>query len=320
MDRTFAVLPTGDDRSGPARVVWSIVGLCKLVVLGAFVTAQGACALFTNLDDLTGGDAGQGDAEVDAANDSAPDVAVDAPPTTITVLQHHVCPHTKPADKFACGFLSENTAGSAFLIHFYYNYGDTDLVTMGVTDNDSNTYTPLDINATSCPAGMLPNDVCCTTTAYLGTCQGWAYATNVNIAPNNPATITFTISSPNTPSDVMGADIFEITGLADSPVDEADAGAMEGNDGAPTAVVTPTITTSAAGDLIVASVAFDRNGGGATMTAPSGWDLDQDGFAFAGAEFEIGGAAGSSYGGSSMGTIAGMVNRGTSAIFALKHH
>jgi hypothetical protein len=233
---------------------------------------------------------------------------IDAGP--ITVLQHHICGYQTVADSFSCAFPLASIAGNALLVHFYYNYGESQLVTSSLTDDSSNTYTFLNINDVNCPAGELPNQVCCTTTANNGTCQGWAIATGAKLK-TTPPTVTFKISSPATASDVMGAEVFEISGLVDSPLDKASAMAMP----IATSVTTSTLTTSASGELVIVSIAFYT--GGSTMTPPAGWLIDQDQGYFSAAVFQIGGAAGSTYGGA-MGTITGMTKPGTNVIFALK--
>jgi hypothetical protein len=81
-------------------------------------------------------------------------------------------------------------------------------------------------------------------------------------------------------------------------------------------VAPPSITTSAPGELVVAGIAFYT--GSSTLTAASGWSVDQDPGYFAAAAFRLGGPAGSKYGGGAIGTITGMTKPGTITIFALK--
>jgi hypothetical protein len=293
-----------------------------------------ACApSFAGLDDAPSPDSGAApdagdaahagdsrDARDEAHDGAAPppaDAASDAdvgPPVPdsggpIEVLQHPVCPYGTKPDMFACTFPVANVAGNAFLVHFYYNYGDPTLGVTALTDDDSNTYSFLDVGDVDCPAAELPDAVCCTTLSNMGSCQGWALATNVKVAAHNPATITLTITG-STGSDIMGAEILEIRGLASIPLDKSAAtGTSPG-----TSVATPTITTSAPGDLIVAG--FAAYSSGSVLTAPLGWSLQQDYGYFAAAEYEIGGPAGSHYKGT--GTITAMNYEGTSTIIALK--
>ncbi len=292
---------------------------CKVPFLLLNATL-GGCSLFTSLDGLSSGPTAAIDAAVDDASaqtsdaasttDAMPESGTDAGP--ITILQHHICPYQpSEPDSFSCAFPVASTAGNALLVHFYYNYGDSQLVTSSVTDDSSNTYTFLNINDVNCPSGELPNQVCCTTTANNGTCQGWAIATNAKLADAGPPTVTFKISSSTTATDTMGAEVFEVSGLADSPLDKAAAMPMP----VAASVTTSTLTTSASGELVIVSIAFYT--GGSTMTPPAGWLIDQDQGYFSAAAFQIGGAAGSTYGGA-MGAITGMTKPGTNVIFALK--
>jgi hypothetical protein len=303
-----------------ARAIVQTVSLGCKIPFHIFLTAMlGGCSLFTSLDGLSSGSAAAGDAATDAeatptfdaatVTDAMPESGTDTGP--ITILQHHICPYQTVPDSFSCAFPVAHIAGNALLVHFYYNYGESLLVTSALTDDSSNAYTFLNIGDVNCPAGELPNQVCCTTTANNGTCQGWAIATGAKLTTPKPATVTFTISSSATLTDVMGAEVFEISGLADSALDKAAAMGMP----IATSVTTPTVITSAPGELVIASIAFYT--GGSTMTPPTGWLIDQDQGYFSAAVFRIGGAAGSTYGGA-MGTITGMTKPGTSVILALK--
>jgi hypothetical protein len=308
------------------RAVASIALACTLGL------AVMACELVAGIENiqLTGGVDGStdarhsdaepprdaGDAGHDAADGAHPqpdarmDVEVSAPDAApIQVLQRPVCPYMTVANTFSCAFQLSNSAGNAFLVHFYFNYGAIDTNADKLTDNNSNDYSFLNIDDVVCPAGPVPGQACCTAVAGTGTCQGWAVATNVSVKPNNPATITFTLSSSGS-MDVMGMELLEVSGLADVPLDQ---GKSEGTSPG-TTVATPTIVTSAAGDLIMAS--FAAYSAGSMLTQAAGWTLSQDDGYFAGAEFRIGGAAGSSY--SVTGAITAMAQPGTSTIFALK--
>jgi hypothetical protein len=132
------------------------------------------------------------------------------------------------------------------------------------------------------------------------------------VSTKNPATVTFTISSLSTATDVMGAELFEISGLSDTPMDQAASAAMSVG----STVTTPSITTSAPGELVITGIAFYTSS--STMTPASGWSVDQENGFFAAAAFRIGGPAGSTYGGSTMGTITAMTKPGTSTILSLK--
>jgi len=234
-------------------------------------------------------------------------VSPDVPAEHIEIVQYRRCNYVSEPGSFPCALSLPSTSGNAVLVHLYYNYPGLQVLD-SVTDSGANTYAYLDIGAASCPGGSLPNGVCCTVSGGSGTCQGWAVATRI-AAAGSPITVTVTLSQ-LTGNDTMGAEVFEVSGLADLPLDQ---GASQGLP-AGTTIATPTITTSNDAELIIASVVFLTSS--STMTAAPGWMLDQDPGFFAAAEFQYGGAG--SYGGSSMGTITAMIHPGTTAIFALR--
>jgi hypothetical protein len=283
--------------------------------LAAGLACLGACT-FSGLQGLTGGPTGgdqtDGGAGADASGDAGPDVGTDAEPAgpPIVVRQRHICPYMTKANAFSCAFPGPNAAGNAFLVHFYYNYKDPQLVTTTLTDDDANTYAFLDVGGVGCPAASQPGHVCCTTTIGNGTCQGWALATRVAVATKNPATVTFAISSLTTTSDVMGAEVLEIDGLADAPLDEGKAQGV--SPGA--SISTPTITMSSSGELVIAGFAFYTST--SVLTLPVDWSVDQDNGYFAAVGLLTGGPAGTAY--TAKGTITGMTQNGTATILALK--
>jgi hypothetical protein len=249
------------------------------------------------------GDASDGDAET-----STPDAA-----EPVVVLQHHACTYSTQPDTFGCQFPAKNVAGNAFLVHFYFNYGSASVAVNKLFDDDSNVYHFLDVGDVDCPAGELGDEVCCTMPLDQGTCEGWALATNVDVTAENPATVTFAITGSSTGSDVMGADVLEISGLAKAPLDQAKA---MGTPSAATMLSTPAIVTSFAGELIVAGFAA-YSSGSTDLTVTPGWGLDPDPGYFAATEFIVGGPAGSKY--SVTGAITGTTPQsGTSTILALK--
>jgi hypothetical protein len=201
--------------------------------------------------------------------------------------------------------------GSAFVVHFYFNFSNSNLFLKTLTDDDANVYSFLNVGNASCPASKLPGEVCCTNAGSKGTCQGWAIVTNAKTAPKNPAKITFTVEGGSVTTSVMGAEVFEIGGLADNPLDR---GASMGLP-ITTEIETPTIMTSTNAELVLAGVAFYTSS--STLTPPTGWSVDQDTGYYAAAMSRIVGPAGSSYGGKPMGTITGMNEPGTSTILAL---
>jgi hypothetical protein len=241
-----------------------------------------------------------GDVETSAAEAGAP----------IVVLQHHICTYSTQPNTFACPFPAANVPGNAFLVHFYFNYGSASVAVSTLNDDDKNSYAFLDVGDVDCPAGELGDQICCTMAYGQGTCEGWALATDVAVAADNPATVTYTITG-TSGTDVMGAEVFEISGLAKSPLEQAKA---MGTSSDAATVSTPSVTTTSAGDLIIAG--FAAYSAGSTMTAMSGWTLDQDPGYFAAAEFKVGGPAGSKY--TVSGAITDMAQFGTSTILALK--
>ncbi len=289
------------------------------VLLAGVVVMMSACSLTTSLDGFTGGSSDSSDSGpglADAARDSGAEggqTATDGGGPPIVVVQRHLCAYKSSPNAFGCAFPVANVASNAFLVHFYYNFAVPEVVSTTVTDDDSNTYSFLDVDDVSCPASKLPNQVCCTSAGSKGTCQGWAIATNVSVAKKNPATITFSVGGGPAPSNVMGAEVLEISGLADAPLDRGASSALS----AGSTVQTPTITTTGTGDLVVAGFAFYTSGS-TDLTAPPGWIVDQDKGYFAAVLSRIGGPAGSSYGGAGMGTVTDFTTSGTGTILALK--
>lgn len=298
-----------------------------------------ACSL-TALDGLTGGDgrADGGDPTLDdgsfadgrarddggpgldgSEGDSGPGPSTDSgddggpPGEPIVVLQRRVCPFKSTSKTFGCAFPVTNVAGNAFLVHLYFNYADAELALASVSDDNGNAYAFLDVGEASCPAALRPNHACCSAAAAKGTCQGWALAQDVTLATQNPAKVTFTISGGAETVVAMGAEVFEIAGLADAALDVAAAGSLDPGANAST----PTITPTKAAELVIAGFT-SYTSSTSVMTPPPGWTVDQDSDYFTAGAFVVGGDAGTSYGGTSMGTITNLVNPGTATILALK--
>jgi hypothetical protein len=108
----------------------------------------------------------------------------------------------------------------------------------------------------------------------------------------------------------MGAELLELSGLADAPLDQ---GKAQGVAPGPS-ISTPMVTTSTTGELVIAGFAFYTSS--STLTLPAGWTLDQDIGYFAALALVTSGPAGSSYAASGM--ITGMTHNGTATILAFK--
>jgi hypothetical protein len=295
---------------------------------GAVATVVG-CSLLTNLDGLTsgsdGGDAASdvsapvdatpdgADASFDASEDATLDAGTKHDAAPIMVLQHLPCHYVNSPDTFSCKFSVPSEEGNAFVVHFYFNYGDVRSIVNSLTDDNANTYTFAAIGEQNCPAGQLPGHSCCTAIGGHGTCQGWGFATNVKLATKNPATITFGLTNPPTPV-VMGAEVFEVSGLADSPVDVAFAEPLDAS--ADAEVNAPPLTTSLPGELVLVGIAFWEPSS-ARIAPSAGWVINEDTGFYSGGLYRIGGPAGSTYG-DALGVVTGLTTPGTSTIMAMK--
>ena len=160
------------------------------------------------------------------------------------------------------------SAGDTVAVDVCY-YGTGSLVTNSVTDTAGNTYTAL-TKYSDVAAGSV--------------CQ-WFVSSNI---AGNTANVVTGHTASNTPESFWSIQIFEISGLASSPID-ADAGTTNASYG--TTFTGPPFSTSAASEIILAVgySAYQRpNVYSAGIIAGSSATLAQtDSVGMSGAEYEI---------------------------------